>query len=523
MEEFCYKIPYCKEVKKAIDFALNENSNIFDKELLEEWKENRINLPISILDKTCKLNEKNPNIPVKYQFTWFCLHNVKVFRKQLGGKIISPIVKFAPIYIEKRKNLLHFLRKAIKILRSKEKFCGLIGYSRTSLNGWLNLKSVRKPPITAFIKACQLLNIDLWDVLDGVKLYGKTSKNFIVFKKNISSEIDDLRIWIFTEGTLQINRELLQIRQNEDGINALHKIAEILTKNFEINLKSLKIVEDQKHQLKLIVQSPSLRQIFYLRYGIPLGYKVYSEPSKDLFTFTNREEGIKKLTRFLETEGCFSFYNKKDHYNMTISFGCRNESMRDNFFILLSKLGYKPKKYQNNENNGAITYSVGLFGFRQLTKICYEILPYMWHYGKLLSCFRIGDKQILLDPNFLCRLRLNLDSKIQSLICESIKCSGDVEKLANYLRMVSEEFDISISEGLIYHWYRGTSKIPIFVILKMCELMKEDYLEFLPDYVSILLWINNLSKRYEIEKIRGLSFDNVSNALNNQGVIRFTS
>lgn len=523
MEEFCYKIPYCKEVEKTIDFALKENSNVFDKKLLKKWKENRINLPISILDKSCKLNEKNPNIPVKYQFTWFCLHNVKVFRKQLGGKIISPIVKFAPIYIEKRKKLLHLLRKAIEILHSKEKFCGLIGYSRTSLNGWLNLKSVRKPPITAFIKVCQLLNIDLWDVLDGVKLYGKTSKNFIIFKKNISSEIDYLRIWIFTEGTLQINRELLQIRQNEEGINALYKIAEILTKIFEINSKSLKIVEDQKHQLKLIVQSPPLRQIFYLCYGIPLGYKVYSEPSKDLFTFTNREEGIKKLTRFLETEGCFSFYNKKDHYNMTISFGCRNESMRDNFFILLSKLGYKPKKYQNNENNGAITYSVGLYDFHQLTKICYEILPYMWHHGKLLSCFKIGDKNILLDPNFLCRFRLSSNFKIQSLIHESIKNSEGIEKLANYLRIVSKGLNMSISRGLIYHWYKGTSRVPIFVVLKMCELMKEDYLEFLPDYVSILLWINNLSKKDEIEKIRGLSFENVFNVLNNQGVIRLTS
>ena len=147
----------------------------------------------------------------------------------------------------------------------------------------------------------------------------------------------------------------------------------------------------------------------------------------------------------------------------------------------------------------------------------------MWHYGKLLSCFKIGDKNILLDPNFLCRFRLNHNVKTQSLIQESIKCSGSVEKLTNYLRAVSKGFNISISKGLIYHWYKGTAKIPIFVVLKMCEFMNKNYFEFLPDYVSILLWINNFSKKDYIEKIRGMSFENVFNVLNNHGVIRFTS
>ncbi|MFQ6120025.1 MAG: hypothetical protein ACE5KE_09080, partial [Methanosarcinales archaeon] len=121
-------------------------------EFFEDWEKGKTLLPISILDKACEINRKDPFVPIRYQFTWFCLNGKNIIRKQPSGRIFSPKVSFAPVYVEKKKRLIEFLLQAIEKCGSKKRFCELIGYSITSLNGWLNLNSVRKAPITAYNK-----------------------------------------------------------------------------------------------------------------------------------------------------------------------------------------------------------------------------------------------------------------------------------------------------------------------------------------------------------------------------------
>lgn len=77
MEECCYKIPYYKEVEKAIIYALGKRQSLVSLEFFEDWKKGKTLLPISILDKACEINRKDPFVPIRYQFTWFCLNGKK--------------------------------------------------------------------------------------------------------------------------------------------------------------------------------------------------------------------------------------------------------------------------------------------------------------------------------------------------------------------------------------------------------------------------------------------------------------
>lgn len=466
-----------------------------------------------MLDKACKINRTDPFIPVKYQFTWFCLHKVQIQRKQPSGRLLKPLVTFSPVYVEKKKQLLEFLKKAIEVCGSKEKFSELICYSPISLNHWLNMKSVRKAPITAYMKAAQLLNQDIWEILNNTKLYGKTSPDFIVFKKKYPMEINDIRIWIETEGTLLSHQARLQIRQSESGLSALNQLSQKFKEVFGINPKYLVLRSDQEGQFKLYIESAVVRQILCLQYDIPLGYKAYQKPPKDLFEFNDREEGLRKLTRYLETEGCFTFSRKSDHINLVVTFGCRNKERRNLLSNMLMKLGYRPKKHHQYDNHAHI-YSVGLCGIRQTTKLLFEIFPYFWHVGKIRECLIKKDQPILLQRQLLSLLRFKPDDKLIDLIQEWICIFGNERLVFKFVKRFADAFNISIPNNhrIVWYWQRKV-KIPLFVIFILSSFLGKNCLDCLPKYVSLPLWLNDFCSLKQIEKIRGKQFKKAAKIL----------
>lgn len=104
--------------------------------------------------------------------------------------------------------------------------------------------------------------------------------------------------------------------------------------------------------------------------------------NEGLFDFKNRQDGLRKLTRYLETEGCFTFERKKSHLNIRISLGLRNIKKVEAYCQLLKKLDYKPKIY-HQEDNGNKTYHAILSIQKENFKLIKEILPFMWHEGRI--------------------------------------------------------------------------------------------------------------------------------------------
>lgn len=297
-----------------------------------------------------------------------------------GGKIVKPKVDFATVYVEKKDELMKLLLKAIEKCGGKAIFCTLVGYSLTSLNEWLNLRSVRKAPVVAFFKVAQLLDLDIWKILDGVKLFGKTSRDYLVYREKYQ-EIENLLIWIESEGTIQIDRRYIQIRQGKEGIGALYTLKEKFERIFGLE-RHLSIIEDQNDQYKLCIYNSPLRQILVLRYGLQLGYKVYADAPANLFRFGNRKEGLEKLARHFETEGCVSFKVNYHKIKPIFSIASRNKDKVKNLVELICNLGWKAKQYQW-KHLGIDMFTACVYRKYEIIDLCEAIRPFLWHKGKL--------------------------------------------------------------------------------------------------------------------------------------------
>ncbi|MBI5061821.1 MAG: hypothetical protein HZB67_05940 [Candidatus Aenigmarchaeota archaeon] len=370
-----YQVPYNERIAKAIEYAKIHEKIHFPQKELDNWKTRNL-LSFSALEHIFEINAKYADVPVIYQNIWFCLHEQRITRYRAGGRLINPPVSFYPIYIEISEENIKLIKDAIKVAGSRDKFAKLVCYDTASLNAWLLKK--RKPPVTSIIKSCQILGIDFWDELENTKLYGKTSKDYITFTNNYPNDIDDIRIWIENEGSLATSSTEITFKQNESGLDALRKLQDLFIHIFGIK-GSISFDKNSEAYLLRIISAP-IRQVLCLKYNIPLGYKIYSQPSTDLFEFVNRQEGLRKLARNLETEGCFTFIRKKNADYLRVSFGSANRARRDLFTGMANNLGFKFMSYDQEKRRN---YHSVIVDNTEIIKLINEIAPYMWNKNKI--------------------------------------------------------------------------------------------------------------------------------------------
>ena len=183
MKESPYLVEPYEDPQQAIKFALKkgllENFNI-NKDLINNYLDSKSDLPIWILDATCLLNKEDTIIPVKYQYLWFCLNKVNVKRFLPNGKMFNPEVKFHTVYIEPSNKIIVSIKKALAIIRTKKELGRLCSVKRQTIYQWIN-KKVR-PTLIGLLKICQILNMNIWTLIDNQKLYSKSENEFLTFK-----------------------------------------------------------------------------------------------------------------------------------------------------------------------------------------------------------------------------------------------------------------------------------------------------------------------------------------------------
>ena len=518
-EELMYKNPYQVEPsenpKQAIKFALERGlieRHRIDPNIVNNYLKSKSNIPIWILEAACNINNEDINIPIKYQVLWFCLDKNKLKRRLNKKKVLSPILSFSTVYIEPSVKIIKTIKQALSIIGTKKELGRLCSVKRQTVYQWIAKKT--KPSLLGLLKICQILNKNIWDLIENHKLYSysATNKEFLVFKNYPENQIIDILTWIKLEGHLNLKNPYTETSQKNKDVKVLELLKEKIKKLYKIKENHFLIYDNSTKKgtikdwsgFKLVISSAPLRQILCLRYGIPLGYKCsFIELSKEIESCKTKEDKFKLISTVIETEGSLTFSDKIKQKNPVISVTSASKILIQQLKDLFDGLGYKVKIYPHNINDCELR----IHGLNLLTKLYFDIYKYFNHPSKKKRFL-----DLLCDKNALIRLRIKNSPKITKLIRETriiTKKSKNLNRdlVDNLNKKMESVSDYKISRHVISGWINQKKSPTLLPIFLMCKITKKDIFSIIPKYHAPLVWANGLISLDNLNKIRGSNDD----------------
>lgn len=385
MEKNPYFVEPFPKPQEAIKFAVQKglyDKFKIDKELINNYINYKSSIPIWIIEAACNINRNYVEIPVQYQYLWFCLHGVNINRIQPSGRKFNSLVNFSPCYIKsdnKIKQLMVNARNSLNL--SQGKFSVLCGYKEGVIRFYKD-----KIPITVILKLSQILNFDVWKLLENYEFFGKTSREGKItiprLKSNI--EIDTILTWLRTEGHLELRSTHVEINQKNNR-KSLEKLKDLIFKSFSLKETNGNFPKGKRGEDRLIISSSPLRQLLCLKYDLPIGYKSGCLKRTNLSDYL--EEDYKKLlAAFVQTEGClsYSFTRNKKKKLPRFEFIVKDQSLAEDCIFVLEKLEFKPS-FHNKQN----LFKVGLYNSKAVVKLVNQIKPYVFNDNKINYLRRI--------------------------------------------------------------------------------------------------------------------------------------
>ena len=401
-----YEIPKHERVVRAFKYA---NELIPDR------------ISLNDLSGICNKNLKDWKVPVEYQYLWFCLNTVKIKRIE-NERVFNPQVVCYPAYIDINKEVASIIGGATKKVGSIKAFAPLVNRSPSRVSDWINMRI--KVPITALFKACQILNVDSWDILENKMLCGQSQEKGIIFINKSISNVVDILAWIKFEGHISLSHARVEIEQKAEGKGALFNIAKKIKEEFKVPIKITKR-KDKDHSI-LRINSSVFKQILWLKYGMIFGFKSPKiSIENELCNLTDFEDKIRILAAAMETEGHFGIMKVNGYryprYNFTSASKKvvgQIDSILKNELNLNSVVRLKgPKVWRTSVRN-----------FDDCIKLAYYLLPYLYHRSKVNSIIRLFKQRDILKR----RKNYIANNKVEySLVklCQNIISVEEFEKI----------------------------------------------------------------------------------------------
>lgn len=424
---------------------------------LQEWLDTEW-IPIDMLRKATESCLKDPHIPIYFQNLWFCLHQ-QIVRKPASTGYMELKVLFPPIRVEKNEKILTLLKHAKEQIGHR-KFAELCGLTHWAAYSWFTKKHL--PPITAVMKACQILRKDVWDVLDGVKLCG--TKDRITFRNHLDDrmkeDLNDLIDWLNTEGHIRINGWTITITQHKENQKTLEELRSKFVTVFGVGENRIRI-HKYRNLCCLYLSSAVIKQLLVLKYGLPLGSKsdIIEIGSVDWRTVAN----------YLMAEGYFAFNGR----GVMAGISSNSVNVREKIYTFFKTNGYHP-----SWSIGTKAKSVLVQRMEEGLKLLHVVWPY------LNETKRRQALEVLRKPATFARLRVNIDNKITDLFKKVEKMLGK-KGLIEMINHEGGKYGIKYAKRQFEHWiYPGSErKVPLFVVWAACRVSKEDPRCFIPSYV----------------------------------------
>lgn len=414
-------------------------------------------IPIDVLQKAAESCSKDPYTPIYLQNLWFCLHR-QIVRKPASVGYAELRVLFPPVRVEKNEKILSILKHAKEQI-GYMKFAELCGLTHWTIYSWFTKRHL--PPITAVMKACQILRKNVWEVIDGVKLCG--TKDRVIFRNHLDDrsreDLDDLIDWLNTEGHLSINGWRVVITQHRENRKVLEELKDKFINVFGIEKSRIHIYE-HRNVCCLSFSSTVIKQLLVLKYGLPLGSKsdVIKMEKVDWRTVAN----------YLMAEGYFAFNGR----GLMAGISSNSADVREKIYHFLKNNGYHP-----SWSIGGKAKSVLVQRMEESLKFLYTLWPH------LSETKRRQALEVLKKPATFARLRVNINSKTSELLKTATEIFGK-EGLIEMINREGEKYGIKYAKRQFEHWiYPGTERrVPLFVIWLACQVSKKDLKQFIPLY-----------------------------------------
>lgn len=284
--------------------------------------------------------EKN----LKGKCVWEAINGKRVRRKLLTcNRYINTCVNFQPIHAEPTDDMIELILNAVSEY-GLEKFMGDLHLSRVRFYSWKG--KFTWISINAVEKACDILNLDVLDVLEGRRVRSGGSNESITFTTKLNSNRAILLAWLCMEGHLAILSPQIDIPQ--DDFMVLKDVQELFKKEYGVGGGIYKI--KGKNAWRLLIASAPLRYILCKYFGIPLGHKCSKiRIPKQIFSGSNE---IKKafISGCIETDGTIYSHKRPKGRKSTAVFNLEliSEEFINDFARLLGSLGYKFSIFGNS-------------------------------------------------------------------------------------------------------------------------------------------------------------------------------
>lgn len=497
--------PYFIEIhsspRKAIELALERG--LVRSNYVINYLRGKKKLPISILESACQINKKDEKVPVKYQYAWFCLDKVRLYRKASETKYVSPRVSFHPIYVEPKEHIFDLFRETLKD-KTKTELARLCSVKhRQIIYQWVTGKI--RPQLTGLLKVCQLLDEDIWSVLDGCKLYGHScpEEENLVFKNYHRRELLDILVWIKLEGHLSISQPKVETNQKLADKDILDRFSQRIVQLYRINPKQVFVYNNSTLKgtikdwegFKLTISSAPLRQILCLRYGIPIGYKCsFVNLNEELSACNNDEDAYKLLSVCIETEGSFTQRKERDYNRPLITFSSLSPAMLNSLLNFSRKRGYSAYLVTNPTKKAQ---DFRIWGVHSFVKCCFDMFPYFTHYSKLNRALSFLSNKLILK-----KIWLTSSPDIKSLIIRARNRFETPAKNKALARVLSERVGEYITRHKVNGWLNLNQSISLYDLTALCDLEQVDYFKYIPKYLALVLWANKYISRKRLEEIR---------------------
>lgn len=192
--------------------------------------------------------------------------------------------------------------------------------------------SVKK--ISDTMKLRKINNFKAW--MDRMKAEGKIKSEYLPLKKD--GDLAELIGVVLGDGHIcsYARTEELRIISNSNNLGFVARYAKIMEKVF-----------NKKPYIRKSNQSNSTRIGLYEKHisdrmGIPTGARKYSKIKVPFWILKNRKYIVRYLRGLYEAEGSFSTH--KPTYTHKFLFANKNETMLDNVYYLMKKLGFHPHR-----------------------------------------------------------------------------------------------------------------------------------------------------------------------------------
>ena len=287
--------------------------------------------------------EYYPELLVKY---W--IDGVKLRRSDNSRNEFQSEINFKPCYVDKSTDVKEIIRKGLRERPElEERYSALKRLGKSS-----------RVPLTSLIECCDLNELNLWNVLKGERLGGKTSSKRITIPEE-SAELDELLVWIKNEGHVPLNHPSIEINQIESDSASLEYLAGLIDHIYnEPSLCNFSKTDfwSGENGKRLIISSSAVRQLMVLRHGVPLGKKSkYIKWNTEITAENYRNI----LSAMIQTEGSISETKGQVRFEFKIQDKC----MRDVCHKCLEKLGCEPSK------NRTRTFDTGLYNIEDMIKL----------------------------------------------------------------------------------------------------------------------------------------------------------